>query len=218
MNKIDFQTARIAMVDCQIRPADVTHYNIIEAMLNVPRETFFPEKIRNKAYVGENIKISEERYALDPRLIAKILSLINISESELVLNVGGCYGYLAALLSHFAQAVVMTEEANLAIEAERILVAQSIDNVIVKCGVLSEGAKDYGPYDAIIIEGGVNFVTEEILNQLKLGGRIVAIFINGVVGECRLGFKTSSGVIWRFGFNAAAPILNDFKNESKFIF
>ena len=86
MSKTDFETARIAMVDCQIRPADVTHYHIIEAMLKVQREYFFPEKLRDIAYVGEQLKIGSERYALDPRLIAKMLSLINVNRSELVLS------------------------------------------------------------------------------------------------------------------------------------
>ena len=206
------------MVDGQIRPADVTHYNIIDAMLKVPREVFFPENLRSMAYVGEHIKVGDDRYALDPRVVAKVLNLINVNRSELVLSVAGCYGYLASLLSHFAQAVVMTEQPEFAITAERILMDQSIDNVIVKSCPLIEGASDYGPYDAVIIEGGINFVPETITNQLKLGGRIVALFHNGVIGECRLGFKTPTGITWRFGFNAVAPILTDFKNETEFLF
>ena len=134
-----------------------------------------------------------------------------------MLDLGGCYGYLATLLSHFSQAVVMIEEPSFSGEAERILVDQSIDNVIVKSGPLSKGARDYGPYDAIIIEGGVNFVPDEIINQLKVDGRMVALFMNGPVGECRLGFKTTEGINWRFGFNAAVPLLNDFRNETEFV-
>ena len=218
MNKIDFQAARTAMVDCQIRPADVTHYNIIEAMLKVPREIFFPENLREIAYTGEHLRINEERFALDPRIIAKILNLTNVNDRDLVLNVGGCYGYLASVLSHFAQAVVMTEEPFFVKEAERILVEQSIDNVIIKSGFLAEGAMDYGPYDAIIIEGGIQFVPESIINQLKLGGRITAIFIDGAVGECRIGFMTPEGINWRFGFNAVVPMLKEFKKDTPFIF
>ena len=217
MSKTDFETARIAMVDCQIRPADVTHYNIIEAMLKVPREVFFPEKLREIAYTGEHIQVKNDRYALDPRITAKILNLININESDLVLNVAGCYGYMANILSYFAQAVVMIEESELAKEAERILGEQSIDNVIVKACPLVEGAGDYGPYDAVVIEGGITFVPDAIINQLKLGGRIVAIFMNGSVGECQLGFRSSDGINWRFGFNAAVPLLNDFRNETEFV-
>ena len=217
MSKIDFQTARVAMVDCQIRPSDVTHYRIIDAMLKVPREVFFPEKLREMAYVGEHIQISDDRYALEPRIIAKILNLINADGADLVLNVGGCYGYLASLLSCFAQAVVMLEEPVFAKDAERILVEQSIDNVIVKSGSLIEGANDFGPYDAVIIEGGIDFVPEGIVNQMKLGGRIAAIFVEGALGECRLGFRTANGINWRFGFNATVPMLKDFTGKTEFV-
>ena len=205
------------MVDCQIRPADVTHYNIIDAMLKVPREVFFPEKLREIAYIGEHIRIGDDRFALEPRVIAKILNLINANGTDLILNVGGCYGYSAALLSYFSQAVVVTEEPVFAKDAERILVEQSIDNVIVKSGSLIEGAMDFGPYDAVIIEGGIDFVPEVLVNQLKLGGRIAAIFIDGALGECRLGFKTADGINWRFGFNAAVPMLRDFKRKTEFV-
>ena len=206
------------MVDGQIRPADVTHHNILDAMLRVPREVFFPEHLRELAYAGEHIRLIDDRYALDPRLIAKILNLVNVNRSDLVLDIGGGYGYLANLISHFSEAVVMVEEPTFAKNSEKVLVEQSIDNVMVKAGIFTEGSSDFGPYDAIIIEGGVHFVPDTICNQLKVGGRIVAIFMNGVVGECRLGFKTAKGVNWRFGFNAVAPLLKGFKKEKTFVF
>ena len=218
MTKTSFQAARIAMVDCQIRPADVTHYKIIDAMSKVPREVFFPKHLRALAYLGEHVAIAEDRFVLDPRITAKILNLINVNESDLVLNVGGCYGYLPTLMSYFAQAVVMTEEPEFALDAERILAEQSIDNVIVKSGPLSDGADDYGPYDAVIIEGGIHFIPENIVQQIKVGGRIVAIFINEALGECRLGLRTADGISWRFGFNAVVPLLKEFKNDATFIF
>ena len=218
MSKTDFQTARVAMVDCQIRPADVTHYNIIDAMLKIPREDFFPGSLREIAYVGEHIRISDERYILDPRIIAKMLNLVNVNGSDLVLDVAGCFGYTASILSHFAQAVVMIEEPVFATEAERILVEQSIDNMIVKSGPLVKGANDYGPYDVVIIEGGVSFVPNDIVEQLKIGARIATIFINGAVGECRIGFKAVDGINWRFGFYAVAPVLKEFKSPNKFVF
>ena len=206
------------MVDCQIRPADVTHYNIIDSMLKVPREEFFPESVKELAYTGETIQIAPDRYSLDPRIIAKMLNLLNIKGSDLVLDIAGGYGYTACLLSCFAQAVVMTEEPNFAKEAERVLAEQSIDNVIVNTGELHDGANKFGLYDAIIIEGGIDFVPDRIIEQLKIGGRIAAVFINDAVGECRLGFRTDDGINWRFGFNAFVPRLENFKLEEQFIF
>ena len=218
MNKTNFKTARVAMVDCQIRPADVTHYNIIDSMLKVPREEFFPERLKELAYVGETIQIAPDRYSLDPRIIAKMLNLLNIKDSDLVLDIAGGYGYTAGLLSYFAQAVVLTEEPIFVKEAERVLGELLIDNVIVNSGELHDGADKFGLYDAIIIEGGIDFVPDPIIKQLKIGGRIAAVFINEALGECRLGFRTDDGINWRFGFNASAPRLEKFKFEEQFIF
>ena len=92
MTKTDYDSARTAMVDCQVRPADVTHYHIIESMLKIPREEFFPERLKSVAYAGVNIEIGVGRYALEPRLIGKMLNLINIREDELVLDVGSGFG------------------------------------------------------------------------------------------------------------------------------
>jgi protein-L-isoaspartate(D-aspartate) O-methyltransferase len=147
-----------------------------------------------------------------------MLNLLNIRESELVLDIGGGYGYGACLLSYFSQAIVLTEEPIFAKEAERILAEQSIDNVIVSSGNLAGGASKFELYDAIIIEGGIEYVPDQLSEQLKLGGRIVAIFMNNSIGECRLGFKTGDGINWRFGFNAFAPLLQDFKLETQFVF
>ena len=218
MSKTNFKTARVAMVDCQIRPADVTHFNIIDSMLKVQRENFFPENLKELAYTGDTIQIAPERYSLDPRTIAKMLNLLNIKGSDLVLDIGGGYGYTACLLSYFAQAIVLAEEPKFAKEAERVLAEQSIDNVIVNAGELHDGADRFGLYDAIIIEGGIDFVPDRIVEQLKIGGRIAAVFINEAVGECRLGFKTVDGINWRFGFNAFAPHLEHFKLEQQFVF
>ena len=76
----DFASRRTVMVDTQIRPADVTKYPIIDAMLSVPREVYVPSPLREAAYVGENVYIGRDRFLLEPRTLAKLLSLIHISE------------------------------------------------------------------------------------------------------------------------------------------
>ena len=218
MAKLDYQSARRAMVDCQVRPADVTRYHIIDSMLKIPREEYFPEKLKSVAYVGDNLEIGPGRYSLEPRIIAKMLNLINIKDDELVLDVGSGFGYATSLIANFAQAVVMIEEPFYAKEAERILLEQSIDNVIVKSGELTDGVVEHGPYDSIVVEGGIEVLPSQLLKQLKVGGRVVSIIMDGLVGECCLGLKVNSGLEWRFGFNSTAPVLKGFEKKSEFLF
>lgn len=205
------------MVDTQVRPSDVTKFPIINAMLNVPREEFVPSARREAAYVGENIDLGDGRVVLDPRTLAKMLDALDVDPDELVLDIGCAYGYSAAVIAHLAQAVVALEEdETMAGEAQEALLGGASDNVIPIQGALAEGAPEHGPYDAIVIEGGVTEVPGAILDQLKEGGRIAALFVEGTLGEVRIGYKLDGHVTWRRAFNAGAPVLPGFEKQKAF--
>ena len=90
------------------------------------------------------------------------------------------------------------------------------DNAYVHLGPLSEGAAERGPYDVILVQGGVETVPENVLGQLKSGGRIACLFMNGNLGDVRIGLKTETRVTWRSAFNAGAPILKGFERDRAF--
>ncbi len=214
---IDFQAARTAMVDGQIRPSDVTLYPIIAAMLDVPREVFVPADKRAVAYVGEHIDLGQGRVILAPRVLAKMLEELDIRPDELVLNIGAGLGYSTAVISRMAEAVIAVEEVeSLAGEAEVLLSEQSADNAVLHRGPLAEGAPEHGPYDVVVIEGGVETVPDSLVAQVKTGGRIAALFIDGQNGVCRIGVKTDTGVSWDAVFNATAPVLPGFEVAKAF--
>ena len=137
---------RRMMVDNQIRPSDVTKFPIIEAFLSIKREAFVPSENRDTAYVGEHIRIGNDRVILDPRTLAKMLDLVDVNDSELVLDVGSAFGYSAAIIAHLAEAVVALEsEDKPANEMQTALTEHGIDNVIVERGPLHEGAPSHAP-------------------------------------------------------------------------
>ena len=214
----DFARRRTTMVDTQVRPSDVTRFPIIEAMLSVPREAFVPTDKREAAYAGEHVQIGKNRVVLDPRTLAKMLEAIDIQPDELVLDVGPGLGYSSALAAHMAEAVIALEEsAEFVTEAERALAEAGVDNVAVVEGPLAEGAAKHGPYDAILIEGAVEHMPEALTDQLKEGGRIVAIFSEGTLGTVRVGYRIDNDISWRFAFNAAAPVLPGFEARRAFV-
>lgn len=216
---IDFAAAREAMVDRQVRTADVTLYPIIEALLAVPREEFVPAAWRPVAYLGDHVPIAPGRVLLDPRVFAKLLDALNPGPSDLVLDVGCGYGYSTAVLGRMAEAVVALEEdPGLAAEAERLLAAQSVDNAVVQTGPLAAGDPGHGPFDAVIVEGAVEAVPEAIVAQVKPGGRVAAIFAVGAGGQARLGLRTEAGLTWRRLFDATAPVLPGFAATKAFEF
>lgn len=212
-----FAERRRMMVDTQVRPSDVTKYPIIDAMLSVPRETFVPDGQTEAAYAGKNLELSPGRVMLEPRTLAKMLDVLDIRNDELVLDIGSGLGYSAALMSSMAQAVVALEEdESLSEDAQAALAAVGADNVAVETGPLAAGAADMGPYDVIIVQGGVEIVPAPVLDQLKDGGRIICLFMEGALGVARLGTKRRGQVDWRFEFNAGAPVLPGFSAERAF--
>ena len=213
----DYKTRRKIMVDTQIRPSDVTKFPIIDAFLTIPREKFVPDGKREAAYIGENFQIGQSRIILEPRTLAKLLDALDINNDELVLDIGSGLGYSAAIMSLVAQVVIAVEDDDsLANEAEEILSEIGADNVVVQVAKLEDGAPEHGPYDVIILQGGVEEIPSSLLKQLKNGGRIGAIFIEAGLGTAKIGFKFNNRITWRYSFNAAAPVLPGFVKQKNF--
>jgi protein-L-isoaspartate(D-aspartate) O-methyltransferase len=146
-----------------------------------------------------------------------MLEALDLGPSDLVLHVGCGLGYGSAVMARLAEAVVAIEaDEAMAAEAEAALASEGVDNVAVLAGPLAAGAAKHGPYDAILIEGGVETVPEAILAQLKEGGRIAALFMEGALGTVKVGRKAAGTVGWRTAFNAAAPVLPGFEVKREF--
>ncbi|PTE21184.1 protein-L-isoaspartate O-methyltransferase [Cereibacter changlensis JA139] len=213
----DFSTRRLMMVDTQIRPSDVTKFPIIDALLAVPREVYVPRDRRETAYMSDNLPIGSGRVILEPRTFAKFLDALNIQPDEAVLDLGCGLGYSTAVIARLAEAVVAVEEdETLATEAQRTLSQEGVDNAAVIVGPLAEGAAKHGPYDVIMLEGGVETVPEALLAQLKDGGRIGCLFMEGALGVARIGYRIDGAMTWRSVFNASAPVLTGFALERTF--
>ncbi|MEX5597317.1 protein-L-isoaspartate O-methyltransferase [Pseudophaeobacter sp. C1-32P7] len=213
----DFAERRRMMVDTQVRPSDVTKYPIIEAMLAVPRESFVPDAQREAAYADQNIDLGDSRVLLEPRTLAKVLDALDIQNDELVLDVACGLGYSTAVAARVAQMVIGVEQdEDMGRDAQDQLAEAGADNAIVHVGALAEGAAEHGPYDVIMIQGGVEYVPSALLEQLRDGGRIAAVFMTGALGEVKIGHKTGGQVSWRFAFNAGAPVLPGFEKVREF--
>ena len=213
----DFAARRLTMVDTQIRPSDVTKFPIIDAMLTVKRENFVPDGQREAAYVGDLIDLGGGRCLLEPRTLAKMLDAVNISRDEVVLDIAPALGYSTAVAARMAELVVAVEaDGDLAAEAQTLLMEAEADNAIMHTGPLDQGAAEHGPYDVIMIQGGVEQVPDALLDQLKDQGRMICLFMEGDLGTVRVGRKSAGRVSWRYVFNASAPVLPAFCAEVAF--
>lgn len=215
----EFQAARTAMVDRQVRPSDVTAYPIIEAMLWAPRERFVPKAKRAICYAGEHVEIAPGRMLLDPRVFAKMLDAARIGPDDLVLDLACGMGYSTAVLARLAGAVVgIDADADMVAHAVEVLAEIEVDNAVVQEGAPEAGDAAHGPYDVIFVNGGVETVPEALLAQLKDGGRLVAIHMQGEVGSCRVTVRAGETLTSRRAFDATAPVLPGFQAAPEFVF
>ncbi len=225
MVSVDAAVQRTNMVDSQIRPSDVTDRRIIRAMLEIPREQFVPTAMKPLAYIDDEVPVTmppnganrATRSLMAPRDFARLVQLAEISESDVVLDVGCATGYSAAVLGRLAETVVALEvDPELAETAGNLLSETSYDNVAVGSGELASGYPDEGPYDAIVLEGQVEEVPFGLLDQLKDGGRLVAIYQKGPLSRAVLWRRLGATFDEREAFEAAASPLPGFAKPAVF--
>jgi protein-L-isoaspartate(D-aspartate) O-methyltransferase len=220
---IDYSRLRRSMVDSQIRPNDVTDPRIIEAMLEIPRERFVPAARANLAYIDDDLPVTEgsgaTRCLIEPMVLARLVQALDLSETDSVLEIGGATGYSTVLLAKLARHVVMVEnDPTLVSGARRNLSELGIANVEVESGPLKAGAAARGPFDAILLNGSVEVVPEDLLGQLQEGGRLAAVVQGNPPGRATLFVRAAGVVSRRPVFDAAVTPLPGFEAPRGFVF
>jgi protein-L-isoaspartate(D-aspartate) O-methyltransferase len=219
---VDFAAARRMMVDGQVRTADVTDLRLLAAMLELPRERFFPEEKASLAYLDTDVMVSEPglpvRRLLKPMVLAKLIQAAEIGETDRVLDVGCATGYSTALLSHLAGFVVgLEEDDTLARQAPEALSALGISNAKIAAGRLARGCPQDGPYDVILLQGSIEVVPPPLLDQLKDGGRLACV-LGRSPGRAMVYRRIEGELSGRPMFDAAAPVLPGFAQPAAFVF
>lgn len=221
----DFALARAHMVDSQIRTNDVTDHRLIAALFDIPRERFVPAGRRALAYIDEDIPLDgasggETRYLMEPMPFARLVQLADIGAGDVVLDVGCATGYSSAVLARLAEAVVALEsDEALAAVANETLPALEVGNVAVVSGPLAAGYPDEGPYDVIFVNGSVEEVPQALFDQLREGGRLVAVVTDERgVSQAWLFTRRGGQTSGRPAFNAWAKPLPGFRKPKVFVF
>ena len=207
------------MVNGQIKPINGMTEKLVSIFNSLNRESFIPEEFKESAYIEKNLALSSDRVILKPEIVAKIAMHIDLKENENVLILGSTTGYLTAILSLMAETIIVVEEDESYIKtSETATKENNLNNVIYINKSISNGCIEQSPFNAIIIEGAVEYVPQKLLNQLDNGGRLIAILSEN--GLCNAKMFTRKEAMFHSEqlFPCSLPVLPSFKEKNIFSF
>ena len=176
---MNIEQARFNMIEQQIRPWEVLDQDVLNLLSIVKREHFVPEAYTAIAFADLELPLPNGQHMLAPRVEARVLQELAVKKHESVLEIGAGSGFMAALLAHRALMVLTVEiDTELAEFARANFVKNGVLNAEVALGDGARGWATNAPYDVICVSGGLPIVPQELLEQLKVGGRLAA-FVGG---------------------------------------
>ena len=147
---------------------------VLEAMGQTKRHLFIPERSCSIAYADRPLPIGLGQTISQPFIVALMTQLAEVAPDHVVLEVGTGSGYQAAILAHLARKVCTIEIIpQLAEAAANTLRNLAYDNVSVRLGDGYDGWPECGPFDAIVVTAALGQVPPPLIEQLKVGGRLV---------------------------------------------
>jgi protein-L-isoaspartate(D-aspartate) O-methyltransferase len=218
--KMNVEQARFNMIEQQIRPWDVLDQSVLSLLAVVKREDFVPAAHRSIAFTDLEIPLPGGQVMLAPRLEARLLQELELHRHEKALEIGTGSGFMAALMAHKAQQVVTYEKRpELAAMARENLRHAAVMNVEVRQGDGANGDATRGPWDVIVLSGSVAEMPQALLQQLKIGGRLVAVIGDEpMMRALRVRRLSDRDFTTEVLFDTVAPRLEGFAQPSSFKF
>ncbi|MDO8652843.1 MAG: protein-L-isoaspartate O-methyltransferase [Undibacterium sp.] len=172
---MNIEQARFNMIEQQIRPWNVLAQDVLDMLMVVKRENYFPENQKSLAFFDTELPLADGVYALSPKLEARIVQEVAVKKHETVLLVGAGTGYLAALLAYKARHVTVMETIpEIKALAEKNLSQNGITNVDVVWGDALQG-KHAATFDVIVVSGSLETIPDDLQKQLAVNGRMFVI-------------------------------------------
>jgi protein-L-isoaspartate(D-aspartate) O-methyltransferase len=217
---MDLNQARFNMIEQQIRPWEVLDPHVLELLTVVRREDFVPLAQKALAFVDMEIPLGHGQVMLAPRMQARLVQDLALQKTDKVLEIGTGTGFTTALLAHQAAQVLSYEiNADLARQATANLQNAGIHNAKVRQADGSQGAAGEGPFNAILLSGSVAEVPKALLEQLAIGGRLIAIVGDEPMMRATLITRTgTNSFVTAQPWDANAPRLVGFAETSAFHF
>ncbi len=173
----DFDTARERMVETLVERGRIERQSTIDALGAVPRHEFVPESRRDAAYADRPLPIGEGQTISAPHMVGIIADLLELEAGDDVLEIGTGCGYHAAVTAEIvgSEHVYSVEYVrSLAGSARERLERLGYGDISIRVGDGAEGWAEHAPYDAAYLTCAAPELPEAVVEQLRVGGRLVA--------------------------------------------
>jgi len=159
----------------ELRGQGITDNRVLGAIERIPRELFVDEPFESAAYVNSALPIACGQTISQPYVVAYITQHLDLTENMRVLEIGTGSGYQAAILSPLCRRVYTIERHRPLLEQARArFKALKLENVVAKYGDGFAGWPEQAPFDRIVLSCAVPEVPPILIEQLKLGGSLIA--------------------------------------------
>jgi len=170
----EYQIQRGRMVQRLREHYKIRDEKVLEVLNRVPRHLFVPEALKSQAYKDNALPIAANQTISQPFIVARMTELLELNPQSKVLEIGAGSGYQTVILSELAKKIYAIERvAQLAAEAQNRLENLKIQNVTLRCADGTNGWEIHAPFDAILVAAGSPGIPKPLLNQLKIGGKLV---------------------------------------------
>lgn len=178
-----------------VRAAGVHDERLLDAMRATPRADFVPPGGASAAYDDGPVPIQHGQVTTQPSLSARMIAALGLHGAEHVLEIGTGLGFQTALLARLASEVVTVERwPDMTEAARRSLARHRIRNVELVVGDGTRGVPERAPYDAVLVSAAFPRVPPPLVEQLRLGGRLVQPIGRGGWEEVTLFERTGTGL------------------------
>lgn len=166
--------SRAELLEQFLRQQGIQDEQVLAAIRALPRERFVPEALAHQAYQNNALPIGEGQTISQPYIVAKMTELLTLQHDSHVLEIGTGSGYQTAVLAQLLDHINSVERIkSLQWNAKRLLKQLDIYNVSTKHADGWQGWASKGPFDAIIVTAAAESIPNDLLWQLKEGGRLV---------------------------------------------
>ncbi|MFD0933529.1 protein-L-isoaspartate(D-aspartate) O-methyltransferase [Psychroflexus salinarum] len=163
------------MIERQLKKRGIEDQAVISAMQEVDRRLFVPDDEKDKAYEDSPLPIGKSQTISQPYIVAYMAQVLELKDSDKVLEVGTGCGYNAAVLSRLAKQIYSVEIIEwLADLAKENLEKTDYDNIETRHADGYEGWPEEAPFDAIQLTAAPKKIPETLKKQLKIGGKLLA--------------------------------------------